>query len=620
MPELPYPMYTAAMNGMIVTFSGLEKAEKEEFKHLVERMAGICSNAFHDGVTHLVVDTARSQKYEVALRKDIHCMLPRWVEEVWKVSSDELVTAMDPRFSSHRCPGLLKKSVATHGGVYSGGLEMDKTTLIVCTNTTSEKYNDAKKLNIPCIGKGYCLQTDSSNPTEQDQNMAGLAQLNSDEIVGPRMVVDTINCTAKRMDGGLVDTIGLKTTADWLAELEPGKLKKAGSFLDGCKIFLSGFTNPEQVQLTRVLQHAGGVKLTQLVESVTHCMHSVGNNKVAPETGRSLEQLDLSPYMVSIQWVVESMKLGTPVTEADYKFPVLVEPESFLPPPTRLESVLPGSDGTKFEANLLAGSGAAPPVGDQISQTFTDTASRRQPFLVGLKLELAGFDEEMQQNLTDWVTEAGGELVYGDFSGVLDFLVVPVSGGSSKNKYKKLVSSYWLEDCLDAEELLSIKYHHHPLVAPADSRPLVGVVTCLSGYDGKEMEYLNLLVDTLGGTAQEIFVNRDNELKGAKGSTHLLCPEGAGQKYTAAMKWGLPVVTRDWVTTCHREMVWVSEKPFLVGEVTAVPAGKPMPSLETEMENMVMDKTVTGVDQNIVRKLGWKTPVPGGLNGGGRLE
>ena len=392
---MPYPMYTAAMNGMIVTFSGLDKAEKEKFKHLVERMAGICSNAFHDGVTHLVVDTARSQKYEVALRKDIHCMLPRWVVEVWKVSSDELVTAMDPRFSSHRCPALLKKSVATHGGVYSGGLEMDKTTLIVCTNTTSEKYNDAKKLNIPC------LQTDSSNPTEQDQNMAGLAQLNSDEIVGPRMVVDTINCTAKRMDGGLVDTIRLKTTADWLAELEPGKVKKAGSFLDGCKIFLSGFTNPEQVQLTRVLQHAGGVRLTQLVESVTHCMHSVGNNKVAPETGRLLEQLDLSPYMVSIQWVVESMKLGTPVTEADYKFPVLVEPESFLPPPTRLESVLPGSDGTQFEANLLAGSGAAPPVGDQISQTFTDTASIRQPFLAGLKLELAGFDEEMQQNLTD---------------------------------------------------------------------------------------------------------------------------------------------------------------------------------------------------------------------------
>ena len=38
-----------------------------------------------------------------------------------------------------------------------------------------------------------------------------------------------------------------KTTADWLAELELNKGKKAGTFLDGCKFFLSGFTESEQV-------------------------------------------------------------------------------------------------------------------------------------------------------------------------------------------------------------------------------------------------------------------------------------------------------------------------------------------------------------------------------------
>ena len=111
-PELHYPMYTAAMKGMIVTTSGLEKVEKEKFKQLVERMAGIYSNAFHDGVTHLVAATARSQKYEVAVGKEIPCMLPRWVTEVWKVSSNELVTAVELRFSSHRCPALLGATVS----------------------------------------------------------------------------------------------------------------------------------------------------------------------------------------------------------------------------------------------------------------------------------------------------------------------------------------------------------------------------------------------------------------------------------------------------------------------------------------------------------------------------
>ena len=75
-PELPDPMYTAAMKGMIVTISGLEKAGKEKFKQLVERMAGIYSNAFHGGVTHLVAATTRNQKYEVAVGKEIPARCP----------------------------------------------------------------------------------------------------------------------------------------------------------------------------------------------------------------------------------------------------------------------------------------------------------------------------------------------------------------------------------------------------------------------------------------------------------------------------------------------------------------------------------------------------------------
>ena len=62
-------------------------------------------------------------------------MLPRRVEEVWKVSSKEMVTAVDPRFSVDRCPALLgvcvsklnradkdllKRTLETYGGMYTG--------------------------------------------------------------------------------------------------------------------------------------------------------------------------------------------------------------------------------------------------------------------------------------------------------------------------------------------------------------------------------------------------------------------------------------------------------------------------------------------------------------------
>ena len=111
-----------------------------------------------------------------------------------------------------------------------------------------------------------------------------------------------------------------KSTSDWLAELELGKVKKAANFLDGCKVFLSGFSEPESVQLTRVLKFSGAMRLAQLVESVSHVLHPVTAG-MAVDTARLLASLRLSPHHVSLEWVVESMRRGRPVSEADYPFP-----------------------------------------------------------------------------------------------------------------------------------------------------------------------------------------------------------------------------------------------------------------------------------------------------------
>ena len=40
----------------------------------------------------------------------------------------------------------------------------------------------------------------------------------------------------------------------WLAKLDLKKVKAAGTFLDGCKIVLFGFTENQNVQLARLLQ------------------------------------------------------------------------------------------------------------------------------------------------------------------------------------------------------------------------------------------------------------------------------------------------------------------------------------------------------------------------------
>ena len=48
-------MYTVAMEGMVVTSTGFQgKEDKRELQTKIERMGGVYSNNFHDGVTHLV--------------------------------------------------------------------------------------------------------------------------------------------------------------------------------------------------------------------------------------------------------------------------------------------------------------------------------------------------------------------------------------------------------------------------------------------------------------------------------------------------------------------------------------------------------------------------------------
>jgi len=652
-PELNYPMFTAAMKGLVITCSGLDKQQKEKLKNLIEQMAGIYSSAFHDGVTHLVTAKAMSAKYDVAVRKETPVMLPSWIEEVWRVSTSENVSAIDARFRSHKCPAmqgvivcvsqmnradkeLLRKNLETHGGSYSGVLEMEKTSVLVCTSPAGDKYNYAKKWKIPCVSsswvfdsieRGYCLATDSyrvdrgktkaSTPTKQDQTIAGLAEvsmcstiLNPDETMATRSIEDTINSTAALGNdaGGLTAALRSKSTADWLAELELGKVKKAGNFLDGCRIYMSGFSEPEQVQLARVLKFAGGVRLTQLVESVSHCVHSVDTSHVASDTSKLLERVpELSAHMVSVQWLVESMRLGRAAPERDYLFPPPIidamPPEPLLPPVQTAPTA--SNNTTQFEKHLLAE--YADKKGDNTTGiTATEDMSQVSQFLAGMKLNVIGFKEEELQDYTDWITEAGGEVVYTDFDGILDYLIVPVEKIDLSDKYqpyqyKRLVTCHWLDDCLDAGELLPLAYHHNPINIESNLSALNGVVTCISGYSGRERSFLNTLINKLGGRAQELFAKKDNLAKDTVASTHLICPVAEGQKYQAAVKWSLSAVTRDWILACFRELLWVSEKPFLVGSCETYTPGKPLPrESSVEKENLGEDEETMVKDMTIV--------------------
>jgi hypothetical protein len=53
-----------------------------------------------------------------------------------------------------------------------------------------------------------------------------------------------------------------------------------------------------------------------------------------------------------------------------------------------------------------------------------------------------------------------------------------------------------------------------------------------------------------------------------------LCPTPVGDKYKAAVKWKLPVITKDWLLACAQDGRHIEEEPFLLeGSVPAAKTG-----------------------------------------------
>ena len=66
-PELPSPLHNMAMHELVITSTGFDKEEKSGLQKMVEKMCGIYSNTFHEGITHLVAKVVGSRKHLVSI-------------------------------------------------------------------------------------------------------------------------------------------------------------------------------------------------------------------------------------------------------------------------------------------------------------------------------------------------------------------------------------------------------------------------------------------------------------------------------------------------------------------------------------------------------------------------
>ncbi|KAM3860352.1 DNA topoisomerase 2-binding protein 1 [Diretmus argenteus] len=639
-PKAEKPIYNMAMADVTVSCTSLDKATRTEVMDLVQLMGGRVYLDLNVSVTHLIAGEVGSKKYLVAASLSKPILLPTWVKTCWEKSQDSLFRYTDLSMEEYMCPVLrgctvcvtglssverkeVQRLCQQHGATYTGQLKMNECTHLIVSEPTGQKYECARKWNVYCVSlhwlfdsidKGFCQDESrytversaaktsrphTSTPTgsskEEGPSLLGLSHIS---VNASMTINDTAltNVTLSRLEApDPIDSLDLT-------------ICPADDVLDGCKLYLCGLPGKKLEKLRRLVNAAGGLRLNQLSEDLTHVVIGEPDQDLKNFLSKATHR----PHVVTVQWLLDSFSRGRLIAEAGYLHPDCLPPAAAavaMPAPhtptsrTSFTSAAPpvASPSTprhqRAEEDLLSQYMdddrtvvEMPPPAEGSSRRCSSTTAEPQPepwapdqtsgpepdsslqeaseagLFAGKRFLLVGFVTEAEAQLSSLVTENAGRLLVSRTRAVADYAVVPLLGCEVEATVDEVVTDTWLAMCVEKECVLPLL--SNPLFTPVpvmEGRfPLKGCVLSVSQFTGAERESLVELAKHLGANVQDYFVRMANQKKGMMASTHLVLESPEGTKYQAAKKWGLPAVTMQWILASARTGQRAEEECFLV--------------------------------------------------------
>uniref|UniRef100_A0AAG5CVL1 BRCT domain-containing protein n=1 Tax=Anopheles atroparvus TaxID=41427 RepID=A0AAG5CVL1_ANOAO len=590
-------------HALTITSTGLTATKKNEIKSLIEANGGVYAGAFKSEVTDILIlekGSIGTAKFQGAVRSKKECLSPEWIVDSaacgyalpireYEVKS---LKASTPTKSKDGGPGTAADVGPTVGGRVSGGdFNPDCTQLSEISHANFSARNVTINESIMSIGGG------------------GVGVGGS--LDGPSSSAAIPRPSSQRY-------------REILSRMTVQQAKKAGPVLDGCNVFLSGFTAEEKEKLNKILNALGAVRYDEISATISHVI--VGEQNVS-----ELGQLrDSTAHLLTLEWLAKSIELRqlAPEDAAEHAFrpsgkgiaeraPEPPSPSSKKNLERMNSSVFKRPEVPKFKLDVEnvpapATSGATanipdgrpsqedsimlqymeknlaerlpqtavpeppPPVpvnasGTTTSQTESELESQYTEFMLGKTLFVFGFsDEDAVQIITD-VKYCGGTIVDETYSDEVDYIVLPTSCIGTPDfqvKGRETVNCIWLETCVQDGQCYPMEYYFAPIpYGEDDPRPLEGETIVISSYSGPERSFLIAMGGLLGASVQERLVRKAAPL--------LVCKEASGAKYNAAIQWDLTVVQAEWLRECARTKRRVAEGPFLVGD--SICSGKNVP-------------------------------------------
>nr|XP_002814104.3 DNA topoisomerase 2-binding protein 1 isoform X4 [Pongo abelii]XP_054408622.1 DNA topoisomerase 2-binding protein 1 isoform X4 [Pongo abelii] len=665
-PRAEHPVYNMVMSDVTISCTSLEKEKREEVHKYVQMMGGRVYRDLNVSVTHLIAGEVGSKKYLVAANLKKPILLPSWIKTLWEKSQEKKITRYtDINMEDFKCPiflgciicvtglcGLDRKEVqqltVKHGGQYMGQLKMNECTHLIVQEPKGQKYECAKRWNVHCvttqwffdsIEKGFC-QDESIYKTEprpeaktMPNSSTPTGQINTIDSRTLSDVSNISNINASCVSESICNSLNskLEPTLENLENLDVSAFQAPEDLLDGCRIYLCGFSGRKLDKLRRLINSGGGVRFNQLNEDVTHVIVGDYDDELKQFWNKSAHR----PHVVGAKWLLECFSKGYMLSEEPYihanyqpvEIPVSHQPESkaallkkknssfskkdFAPSEkheqadedllsqyendssTVVEAKM--SEAEKSEVRPFNDSTHAEPLNDSthislqeenqssVSHCVPDVSTITEEGLFSQKSFLVlGFSNENESNIANIIKENAGKIMSLLSRTVADYAVVPLLGCKVEATVGEVVTNTWLVTCIDCQTLFDPK--SNPLFTPVPvmtgMTPLEDCVISFSQCAGAEKESLTFLANLLGASVQEYFVRKSNAKKGMFASTHLILKERGGSKYEAAKKWNLPAVTIAWLLETARTGKRADESHFLIEN-----SSKEERSLETEITN-----------------------------------
>lgn len=203
--------------------------------------------------------------------------------------------------------------------------------------------------------------------------------------------------------------------------------------------------------------------------------------------------------------------------------------------------------------------------GDNTTTAGGVDASDMVPYYAGHTFYVSGFTTDSEDALVADIEAAGGQMVTETHAGTVDYVIVPMDifcAAQVPIRGRHMVNEHWVTDCDQQKKCVDIEYYHQPFEwTNEEHQPLAGMVLVLTTYSGSERSFLASVGCIMGADVQEKYVRPQRPL--------LICPRPEGAKYNGAIKWGFPVVNREWLLTCAKRARKVPMRPFLVGASVA---------------------------------------------------